>query len=254
RISFNPTQAKYFRISSADGEVIPTLPAIAADLANQTIEPQREWQTLTAELKKSAPGEYHFTSAGYMPVDRLRLLLPQKNTIAQVVFWSRNADREEWRHRSSVLIYHLQIDEKEIVNPEEAVYSGGDPQWRMTVEQSGGGLGEGQPQLEIGWVPQQLLFVARGEGPFTLAYGNAREQAVEKQPEILSALKQQDAIGIKTAKTGARISLGGESRLRPPALGSDPKHWILWGTLILAVLLLGGMARRLLRQMSQETT
>jgi hypothetical protein len=57
---------------------------------------------------------------------------------------------------------------------------------------------------------------------------------------------------IKSAKPGAAIPLGGESRLRPPALGSNPKNLILWGVLILGVLMLGWMAARLFRQMNSE--
>lgn len=252
RISFHPTKAKYFRISWASGENAPVLESITAELAAETVSSTREWLTLSSSVKKSDPGEYYLTIPGYMPVDRLRVVLPQKNSIAPAAFWSRNEDDEEWRYRSSTLIYDLQLDGEEIANPDVAFNPLSDRQWRMVVEQSGGGLGDGLPQLEIGWVPQQLLFVARGGEPFTVAYGNARIMAIEKSPEILNALQQEDKLTIKSAQTGAPISLGGESRLRPPALGSNPKNWILWGILILGVLMLGWMAVRLFRQMTRE--
>ncbi len=253
RIVLPATKAKYFRISWARSEDAPVLETIAAESATATVSPPREWLTLSASGKKSESGEYFFTSTGYMPVDRLRVTLPQKNTVAQSTFWSRNDDDDEWRHRSSALIYHQQIEGEDIANLEVAISPVADRQWRMQVEQSGGGLGEGLLQLEIGWAPQQLLFVARGEEPFTLAYGNARIEVNEKSPEILNALQQEDKLTIKSAQTGAPVSLGGESRLRPPALGSNPKNWILWGVLILGVLMLGGMAVRLFRQMNRET-
>ncbi len=254
RISFAATKAKYFRIAWASDEAAPAFDTIAAELAAETVSPPREWQALPAAVKKKAPGEYYFSSPGYFPVDRLRVALPQKNTIAQATFWSRNNDGEEWRYRTSALIYHLQIANEEIANPEVAIYPAAERQWRMQVEQSGGGLGQGLPQLEIGWVPQQLLFAARGAEPFTLAYGNARLESTEKPKEFLSGLGQQENLAIKAARVGAPISLGGEARLRPPALGRDPKHWILWGILIAGVLILGWMAARLFRQMNQETT
>lgn len=248
RILFPPTKAKYFRISWADDETPPTLKVTAAELAAETASPPREWQTLTTTVKTNTPGEYYFTSPGFMPVDRLRVALPL-NTISQATFWSRNEDNEEWRRRGSALIYHLQNNGVEITSPEAVVYPAADRHWRMQAE----GLGQELPQLEIGWVPQQLLFAAAGNGPFTLAYGKAgvREELEIKlqlsgdmAPEVLSS--------IKSAKAGAPITLGGESRLRPSALGSNPKNLILWGILILGALMLGWMAVRLFRQMNRE--
>jgi hypothetical protein len=248
RISIPQTNAKYFRILWTRSEDAPVFEAVAAELATETLLSPREWLALSVSDKKSESAEYFFTSPGYMPVDRLRVV-PPLNTIARATFWSRNENDEEWRHRGSALIYHLLNNGNEIVSPAVAVYSAVDLQWRMQAE----GLGQELPQIEIGWVPQQLLFTAVGEKPFTLAYGNAGVTSrLATRLQLSDDFKPEVTSAIKSAKPGAAIPLGGESRLRPPALGSNPKNLILWGVLILGVLMLGWMAARLFRQMNSE--
>ena len=45
--------------------------------------------------------------------------------------------------------------------------------WRVKVDQRGGGIGGGVPRMRAGWLPDRLVFVTRGEGPFELVYGSA---------------------------------------------------------------------------------
>ena len=60
----------------------------------------------------------------------------------------------------------------EVTSPDVSV-SG---QYRSPVAAAGrwrgGGLGGGAPVMHAGWIPHQVVFAARGEPPFQLAYGN----------------------------------------------------------------------------------
>ena len=63
----------------------------------------------------------------------------------------------------------------------------------------------------------------------------------------------QQTVNVQAAQAGAQTgqkALGGEARLQAQI---DWKRWSLWGVLGLGVLVLGGMAWRLVKQMGQSS-
>src|SRR5213075_186729 len=91
--------------------------------------------------------------------------------------------------------------------------------WRVVVDQRGGGIGPTLPRLRAGWLPDQLLFATRGEGPFELVYGNS--QAVPAAVPIDVLLPADRAAGVALfdvaeARVGVTRQAGGPSRLLPP--------------------------------------
>jgi hypothetical protein len=87
--------------------------------------------------------------------------------------------------------------------------------------------------------------VARGSGPFTLAYGSATAVGGALTPEEILAPAQH--IGL--ASLGARRELGGPAQLRrPPAPPLPWKVYALWATLVLAALTVIVLSFRLARR------
>jgi hypothetical protein len=117
--------------------------------------------------------------------------------------------------------------------------------------------------LGAGWVPDRLVFAARGAAPFQLAYGSRdAKPAAFGIATLIPGYKdeagldlgstqpaaQPAAIAIGAARTAAPQPLGGEAATRERI---DWKRWVLWGSLVLGVAVLGLMAFRLGRQMSK---
>lgn len=254
-IPLRQTKAKYYRLSWPKTQEGNVLKSVTAELVGVTIEQPRHWQTMTPVIKDDIRGEYTFTSSGYMPVDRVKVKLPEKNTLVQVTFFSRTHENNDWRLRRVAQIYHLNVEGEEIINPDLVFDPITDPYWLMSVDQSGGGLGQGKPQLEIAWVPHKIVFVARGEGPFTVAYGSAHVKPAYKQGNILPknlSNQEKNKLEIKSAQTGPQIVLGGESRLKPTISAFDRKQLTLWSILVVGVIFLAWMAMRLYRQMNTD--
>jgi hypothetical protein len=89
--------------------------------------------------------------------------------------------------------------------------------------------------------------VARGNGPFQLAYGSARALPTAYPIESLVPGFRSDApLQASDARAIEQYNLGGTRALRP---GPDYRTWTLWGVLFLGVLLLAWMAWRLARQL-----
>jgi hypothetical protein len=124
--------------------------------------------------------------------------------------------------------------------------------WRILVNQQGGGIGSELLGVELGWVAQQAVFVARGSSPFSLAYGS---RAVPPADFDIATLVP----GYKPEqfKDLPQAQLGPASKNPAVAAESQDINWRttgLWAILILGVAILAVMAWRLMRQMGKEPT
>jgi hypothetical protein len=242
---------KYLRLSWPAQQAPIDLTALRGRPRDVRIEPERRWKTVAAGAA-GEPGEYVFDLGGRLPVDRLRIGLPQPNTLASVQVLARNGDDQPWGPICTGVLYRLQRDGAEIVNPDLAVAGSGWRFWLLRVDQKGGGIGQGEPALEAGWVPQQLVFVARGDPPFQLAYGNAVAQPTAfPVATVVPGWRSDEELKAALATAGAQRELAGARALRAPI---DIKTWALWGSLVLAVAVLGWMAWQLTRQMQPPKT
>ena len=262
RVELPRQKVKYLRLSwvpQGAGVALPELASASGEPVDKTTEAAREW-FLSESAAGEKPGEYLFDLRGHQPIDRVRLHLPDPNTVVQVELLARDKSEQPWRAVTRGVAYRLRRDGSEITNPELTVGVTTDRYWMLRVDQRGGGLGAGAPRLEAGWVPHTLVFAARGEPPFQLAYGN-REAKPGGYPIETLIPGYRDASGarIRTAKAGEQQTinvssaraleqqqLGGEARLKEAI---DWKRWSLWGSLVLGVLVLGVMAWRLMRQL-----
>ena len=264
RIELPMRKAKYLRLSwvapPAERAAFPALETARGELAERTTEAPREWGRI-GEGKPARPGEYVFDLGGRFPVDRVRFEVPQPNTIVQVEILTREQADQPWRPVARGVVYRLRQGGSEVTSPDASVSANADRHWLLRVDQRGGGLGRGAPVMHAGWIPHQVVFVARGEPPFQLAYGNrqAKPAAYVIQTLIpgyrddelrkIRAAKPgaQQTISVREAQAQAQTELGGEAR-RQEAV--DWKRWSLWAALGLGVLALGAMAWRLMREMN----
>jgi len=245
-LEFAPHRSKYLRLSWPQSAQPIELRSAALRTGDIVHEPERSWLRITAQ-DAGKIGEYWFDLQGQFPVDRVRLELPQQNTVARVAFLSRPDPKQPWRAVTNAVVYRLARQGGDVVSPDLAVLSGTDRYWLLRVDQTGGGLGNGTPKLSVGWVPQKLVFAARGNAPFQLAYGSAVARPATYSietlvPEWRSEVRPQ----LATARALPEQLLGGEAALRPKR---DYKIWALWAALAGGVLLLAWMAWRLARQM-----
>jgi hypothetical protein len=264
RVELPQQKAKYLRLSwAAQDAALPAPPEIVTargELAEKAAEAPRAWARIDGS-RGQKPGEYQFDTRGRYPVDRVRFDLPQSNTVVQIELLTRDKADQAWRRVARGVVYRLRQGESEVTSPDLVVAGSADRYWLLRVDQRGGGLGGGDPVMHVGWVPHTLVFAARGEPPFQLAYGSREAKPVAYSIEALIPNYRDEAgAQIRAAKTATQrtvsvaaaqaleqTELGGESR-REEAI--DWKRWSLWGALVLGVLVLAAMAWRLLRQLN----
>lgn len=250
RMALPPRAARYVRISWSGGD-LPSLDRLVVTPSARE-EMERQWASFEASVREE--GIYLFDQQGVVPAERVRFRLPQPNTLARGVLVSAPAPDGPWTTRYRGLLYRLRVDEHELSTLPLSMPRTTDRYWRLTVDPAGGGLGRGTPDLELGWTSEWLLFVPRGEPPYTLAFGSASvAPSAFDADELLRLLPEQRSRLFERARagTGPVVELGGDRRLEP-ATELPWSRIALWLVLVLGVVLLAAMSIRLIRQIDRD--
>ena len=212
------------------------------------------WKAVTLK-KTTVEGEYTFNSGLNALAHDIDIKLPENNTVVRVKVLSRLSDEDQWQYRGSTLLYRLTVNgtniEQSIVN----INSNRGTQWLLRFDQEGGGIGSGIPRVKFSWHPQQLVFVARGEAPYSVVWGSARVAPVNINAKQL--LPNLDKNGLSNANMVSTALLLPDSlrAVNKQMLNAKEKeinwqHWILWIVLVASALMLIWMAVRLMKKMA----
>ncbi|MDN8036299.1 DUF3999 domain-containing protein [Burkholderia vietnamiensis] len=247
RIALDGMSSRYLRLEWLDD--VPSIASIDVETrprdarAVEAAAVPRQWRDAVHVRAGDTPGEYRFDTDGPYPVDRLRIDLPQPNTVARATVQSRSDAQSPWRDVADAVLFRLQRNGGEQRNPPLAFAPNPDRAWRIVVDMRNGGLGGGQPAVAIGWHPAALTFVARGTPPFTLGVGNA---ALSSSAVSRDALLVGMAPEVRPARVGAALATS-EAAPEPSADADATRRYVLWGALVASVAVLGTIAWRLAR-------
>ncbi len=236
------TSAKYLRLHWPDGA--PQLREVQVGLVTAQAIQAHEWQT--ASISQTESGALYFSTDIATPIDQMRVTLPQVNTIVRATLSSRPRSDAAWLARWQGVLYRIAKNNNEISNTPAMFSPNSHIEWKLQIDTQGGGIGNGPAKIEMGWTPSTLIFVARGNPPFTVAYGNKNiRSAAQSETDLL--ITPESAIA--NASTASAV-------LNPnPTTQGDAtqqKKWLLWGALILAVGILAVMARSLIQQLKRS--
>jgi uncharacterized protein DUF3999 len=254
RIDFPAVSATYFRLVVCPANGAPEIVAVSARLATSAAE-KRDRRSYPLTPVNGEENDYQVRTDGKMPVDRLRLVFAADNSLAGVTFLSRPDAKSPWIERGSGTCYRLRRGAAVIESASLEIAPTTDREWLIRVRQPGSGFGGAPPVLEIGWRPARLVFAARGEPPYRLAYGSARTGSAAVRDDgmagVLATLEQQQ-IRPQPATAGASVEAGGRKALRQRIPATTWRKLLLWCALSGGVLLLARMAWQLAREMGLD--
>jgi len=255
-----PAITSRYLLVSAAGPLPVEVTSVSARLAPTTVAPPRAHERIAGVRAPGERVEFVFDLGGAIPVDRVQVELPVPNTVVEAGLYSAPAADGPWLHHYTGLLYHLERAEGALRNAELTVPPIRRRYFKLAVADKGGGLGGGTPALEVSWMPEQLLFVARGSSPFALGYGRA--QAVPARFDaadlIRSALPPgadvQREVPRETAELGPVQPVGDPSVLEPQREPPAPRTIALWAVLVGSVAIVLALSVRLLRRMGPTQT
>ena len=246
RVEFSPTKAKYWRLSWVGSAAPFVLTSVLAEPARQNVEAHHSSRNVSAAPSKTVPGEFEYDLGARVPVDRVNLELPDTNTVVEVELLSRTYTTDTWHTVRRCGFYRLKSDGEELRNGPVSIALNTDPHWLLRTNPKSGGLGSVAPHLVVEWVPHEVVFVARGAGPFYVAYGSATADSAAVSLAVLPK-----NVSIAPASLSEPETLGGEVRLSPPPAPYAWKAALLWAVLLAGAGLLAWMAFRLSRDFSR---
>ncbi len=249
RVETGSLKAKYLRIT---GE-----PAAFA-LRSVRAQPGDVVSPIPRSVKKVAatagakPGEYVVDLGARLPVAALRVMPAEPNTIAPFTLETRDTPTGPSRRIASATFYRLTREGAELESPPLEIAPTAARYWVMRLDPRSPGIGASMPSLEVQWRPAQLVFVARGPGPYSLGFGNAQaKRAFLAVSELIPGYERRAELKLPAAEVGP-VTTRAEDPMRRMLGEVSPRKVALWAVLVLAVAALAFMAWRLGGQMRAQ--
>ena len=242
--------ARYLRLLWNTPQSAPTLTTAQLQSAKpRSLSLPLVWSQPLAGSSVKA-GEYTWQLPMGLNVERLQVELSQPNSLAPVTLSGRRESSLPWQSLSSGLLYRLTQSGQDVVQNELQLSGQTVQQLKLTVDERGGGLGAEAPTVRFAVRSIQLVFLARGAGPYTLALGSATVKAASLPLSTLipdySAAKLA-TLGKATVE-GAAVTTPASTVTTAAPTDINWKKFGLWAVLLLSVLFLAAMAFSLLRK------
>ncbi len=270
RVEWDSGASRYLRLLWDDPKQAPEIKSVFLGTVESSVnQPVRIWSEEMAPLP-AQPGIFEYAWAGQMPLEKVRINLPQINTLAPLdiqylplqqrhapqLGWHRRREEARWVNLTQTVVYRLQAPQGEVKSADIELYGTVANRLRLVTNARSGGMGTTPPALQIGFVPHVLVFLARGNGPFTLAWGASR---IEPANLPLSTLVPGYDAKAPLNAGPASLPPSGIVQVKPtplagnaaPETSSPPTKCILWAVLLGGLLVLAGMARSLIQQLRQ---
>ena len=184
------------------------------------------------------------------PLAALVLDAAAPNTLVPVRIEGRMDSAQPWRALGQTVVYRLGAAGAQTTNPPLALNSTPVRQLRV-VAANGQALAGASLQLSVEFDPIQVVFLASGVAPFTLAAGRANTPPAALGSATLASVVQGKLDDLPVAGLSGVVQLpygaeGGWFAALAGRLGG--RNMLLWAVLLLGVALLAGVAVALLRQ------
>jgi hypothetical protein len=228
RNEFDIPAARYLLLEF-DGTIPPVNSAVVRFDPVETPAALRE--TPFAGTKSADGKTVRYRIEGRFPVRKLLFSLAEPDSI-RFTIKSRRTEEEDWSFAGESVVYRIEAPgEAPFVNGPVEV-SGRGPYWE--IETLGEQLFAEVPRMALLWEAREIVFLARGGGPWTLAYGSGAYGPPE------SSLSVEDGTETFPAALSRRQYV-------KPATGerAGTEQWrqiVLWGVLGLTAAVLCGLA------------
>jgi hypothetical protein len=153
-----PTKAKYLRLSWAQGRA-PLGSAVRIDRANACSRRRAD-----GSGRGRSVAEHEATTGdlkGAFPIDRVGIDLPENNSVVPAQIYVR-ATAQDWRPVATLVVYRLRRADAAEVASSPAVNAGGNALLDAARRSQFRRPQAGRPRIRAGWLPQELVFAARG--------------------------------------------------------------------------------------------
>jgi hypothetical protein len=130
------------------------LTAVQAELATENVHLKRSKLSVTGTALAATPGEFEFDLGASVPVDRVNLALPDRNSILQVQLQSRANPSGPWLPALKHGFYRMETRNGEMSNGPVVIPPTAHRYWLARMGQQVGSLGSLAPRLQVEWIAE----------------------------------------------------------------------------------------------------
>lgn len=251
--------ARYLRLTWESPREAPNLTqAVLTSTRDNEVVPPLEWSDLI--LAKRDGNDYELNLPRNVVLERVRVSLYQPNILAPVSLsvldpgnsnGRRDARRPpSWDTVATGVLYRLIQDGNDVRNDELELPAVPVKDLKLRVDPRGGGLGDAV-SFRVAARGVELVFLARGTPPFTLAMGRDVAQSIQLPLSTLVPGYQPERL-LKMGMAQANAPIAPSVVTPAPMVPHNWKKFGLWAVLLLGVGLLGLMAMNLLKTQRKE--
>lgn len=247
----------YLRVtwSGDNGQTAAALPGVKLRGATLTTAAGSAVTRVAAAVAPPAlvsPHEFSFSLPFATPVAALRMDPAGSNTLVPVRVLGRNDRSQPWATLANTVVYKLTAGGKTQTSGPVELSGVTAREIKIEADKKTAGFAAA-PDVSVLFEPVQLVFLASGAGPFTLAVGAANvASAYLSLPSLMPGYQpgQESKLPLALVETGgagpAIVAFGAASN------SIATRSLVLWGVLIAGALALGVMAWVLMRQSSRD--
>lgn len=247
----------YLRVTWGDAAV--TLRGVKLTTSTKTGPRERVSASMAVPPLGTNPRELVFALPFASPVAALQIKPPGNNVLIPVRVLGRNHREQPWSPLASAVVYRMTMAGKEQASGPIELGGASVREIRIEADPNTPGFAAA-PEMALQFEPAQLVFLASGQGPFTLAAGLPGTSAAASAFLPLASLvpgyqpAQENQLPMALADAARADITGGkpiDSALVPAAAASSgisTRSAVLWGVLLAGVGALALMAWLLLRQ------
>ncbi|MDR1239475.1 MAG: DUF3999 domain-containing protein [Treponema sp.] len=232
----------------------PNLPPRNITAFFETIEippPARE-KTIAGEWRGNDRRIAGYAAGGFYPLTAIEFPLPEADSI-EVRIKNRFTGESEWSFVTRTNLFRISNSGGEILTSKALNINTSAPFWEL--EAAGDLAFSSLPGCVIRWAVYELVFLGRGEGPWTLAWGNGdygpQGEGDMKLPGLTGGAGGPE---IETARPLGEPTYTPGPRTAPSWFSGNWGQFILWAILILAAAFLSGLALYIAKGMKKERT
>lgn len=261
RVDLAGFRDRYLRLTWREPATAPVLTRAELELADvRMLAPPRLWSAPLTPLRAEAGAlsrDFRYRLAQPLPLTRLRLELAPGNQVMPLQVLAPVRDRRD-RPGEVVLAegvaYRLTNRGREWLDAELPLSGASVKEFALRVDPRF--VPAGGPSVSVAIEPAQVLFLAGGHGPYTLAVGNPQAKSAALAPATLVpgfGTAQSAEIGIASVlENTAAPSLPNPAVPSSAEEGGSWRKTALWAVLIAGVLAMAAMAWQLLQQMKRD--
>jgi len=245
RVELRGSSAKYYRITWDGAPFV--LKSVQAESV-PAVKPKERLVAKHRAVETTDEGSVYDLGAR-LPVEMVRVVFPEENSVAAFDIAVRDAPKDPWRTVAAATFHRIVRDGIELTSTPLSVGRRSERYWRLKARVKAEGP---PPELEVHWRPAEVVFVAKGEGPFTLAFADPQAKSAALPISSLMPNYERGAeVKLPQAFPGSVTGAPPVTGLQSYMADVSPKRVALWAVLGLGVILLGYMAWNLQRQMKR---